>query len=96
MPGGKTRAPGGKTRLMNRWKLYMGVSKNMGKPPQIIHFNRVFHYFHHPFWGTTIFGNTHIYLCSMKESCIIIVDLYIIYHNIISWNHYMARIIKII
>ena len=23
--------------------------------PQIIHVNRVFHYFHHPFWGTTIF-----------------------------------------
>ena len=22
--------------------------------------NRVFHYFHHPFWGTPIFGNTHI------------------------------------
>ena len=22
----------------------------------------VFHYFHHPFWGTTIFGNTHIWL----------------------------------
>ncbi len=31
-----------------------------GKNLQIIHFNRVFHYFHHPFWGTTIFGNTHI------------------------------------
>ena len=28
--------------------------------PQIIHFNRVFHYFHHPFWGTSIFGNTHM------------------------------------
>ena len=27
--------------------------------PQIIHFNRVFHYFHHPFWGTPIFGNIH-------------------------------------
>ena len=27
--------------------------------PQIIHFNRVFHYFHHPFWGTTIFGKIH-------------------------------------
>ena len=27
---------------------------------QIIDFNRVFHYFHHPFWDTTIFGNTHI------------------------------------
>ena len=26
--------------------------------PQIIHFNSVFHDFHHPFWGTTIFGNT--------------------------------------
>ena len=22
--------------------------------------NRVFHYFHHPFWGTTIFGNTYL------------------------------------
>ena len=28
--------------------------------PQIIHFNRVFHYFHHPFWGTTILGNIHL------------------------------------
>ena len=28
--------------------------------PQIIHFNRVFHYFHHPFRGTPIFGNTPI------------------------------------
>ena len=23
-------------------------------------FNRIFHYFHHPFWGTIIFGNTHV------------------------------------
>ena len=30
--------------------------------PQITHFNRVFHYFHHPFWGTTIQGNTHLTL----------------------------------
>ena len=28
----------------------MGVSKNRVFP-QIINFNRVFHYFHHPFWG---------------------------------------------
>ena len=35
--------------------------KNSGFSPQIIHFNRVFHYFHHPFWGPTpIFGNTHV------------------------------------
>ena len=42
---------------------HMGVSKNSGKTPQIIPFvHRVFHYFHHPFWGvnTPIFGNTHI------------------------------------
>ena len=40
-----------------------GVSKNSGFSPQIIHFfNRVCPYFHHPFWGTLIFGNTHIFL----------------------------------
>ena len=32
--------------------VYVGVSKNRGYP-QIIHFNRVFHYFHHPFWGVS-------------------------------------------
>ena len=32
--------------------VHMGVSKNWGvKPPQIMNSNRVFHYFHHPFWG---------------------------------------------
>ena len=36
----------------------LGVSKNRGFSPQIIHFNRVFHDFHHPFWDTLIFGNT--------------------------------------
>ena len=30
---------------------YMDVSENSGFSPQIIHFNRVFHDFHHPFWG---------------------------------------------
>ena len=38
----------------------MGVSKNNGTPKSSILYNRVFHYFHHPFWGTPIFGNTHI------------------------------------
>ena len=28
--------------------------------PQIMNFNRGFHYFYHPFWGTPIFGNTHM------------------------------------
>ena len=38
----------------------MCVSKNSGFSPQIINSNRVFHYFHHPFWGTHIFGNIQI------------------------------------
>ncbi len=38
---------------------YTGVSKNNGSPKSS-HFNRVFHYFHHPFWGTSILGNIHI------------------------------------
>ena len=37
----------------------MGVSKNRGGAKSW-NFNRVFHYFHHPFWGTPIFGNTHM------------------------------------
>ena len=28
-----------------------GCFQKYGKTPQIIHFNMVFHYFHHPFWG---------------------------------------------
>ena len=41
---------------------HLGASKNRGgcKTLQIIHFNKVFHDFHHPFWDTTIFGNTHL------------------------------------
>ena len=35
----------------------MDVSENSGFSPQIIHFNRIFHHFHHPFWDTPIFGN---------------------------------------
>ena len=44
------------TRWLNK---DMGVSKNNGIPKSS-HFNRVFHYFHHPFWDTPIFGNTHM------------------------------------
>ena len=36
------------------WCFNMGVSKNMVfYPPKSSHFNRVFHYFHHPFWGVS-------------------------------------------
>ena len=42
---------------------YMAVSENSGFSPQIIHFNRVFHDFHHPFWGVfpLFFGVPPIY-----------------------------------
>ena len=33
----------------------MDVSENGGFSPQIIHFNSVFHYFHHPFFGYPYF-----------------------------------------
>ena len=37
---------------------YMGVSLNGGFPPKSSHLNRVFHCFHHPYWGfPPIFGN---------------------------------------
>ena len=41
----------------------------MGFSPQIIHFNKVFHYFHHPFWGPTpIFGNALICFKTVNAS----------------------------
>ena len=38
----------------------MGVSKNNGTPKSSILIGVSI--INHPFWGTTIFGNTHIYL----------------------------------
>ena len=37
-----------------------GCFQKLGVPPNHPSNNRGFHYFHHPFWGTPIFGNTHI------------------------------------
>jgi len=39
-----------------------------GFPPNHPLKNRVFHYFHHPFWGTPIFGNTHMVLVPGSHS----------------------------
>ena len=38
---------------------YMGVSENSGTPKSS-HWNRMFHYKNHPFWGIPIVSNTHI------------------------------------
>ena len=42
--------------VMLQFSLFGYWTKNSGKTSQIIYFNRVFHYFHHPFWGTMIGG----------------------------------------
>ena len=51
------------SQLLRRWpkldKRYMGVSKNSGTPKSSILIG--FSIINHPFWGTLIFGNTHIY-----------------------------------
>ena len=39
-------------------RLYMGVSKNRGTPKSSILIG--FSIINHPFWGTPIFGNTHM------------------------------------
>ena len=49
--------PQGEHSNMDHGTQIMDVSKNSGFSPQIIHSSRVFHDFHHPFWGvyTSIF-----------------------------------------
>ena len=46
---------------------HMGVSENSGTP-KIIHFNRVFHYFHHPFWGKAPYFRKHPYISTTTWS----------------------------
>ena len=38
----------------------MDVNPKIVVPPNNPFVHRVFHYFHHPFWGIPIFGNIHI------------------------------------
>ena len=60
----KLHGAGAHKHLAGQWVIVvscfneMGVSKNRGTPNHPLK-NRVFDYFHHPFWGTSIFGNTH-------------------------------------
>ena len=44
--------------ILNSYKFIWVLPKIM-VPPNHPMFNRVFHYFHHPFWDTPIFGNHH-------------------------------------
>ena len=44
---------------------YMGVSKNRGTPKSSILIG--FSIINHPFWGTTIYGNTHIVISHYKN-----------------------------
>ena len=42
------------SKVPQKWHHFFGkkwMFPKMGFSPQIIHFNKGFHYFHHPFWG---------------------------------------------
>ena len=69
---------------------YMDVSENSGFSPQIIHFNRVFHYFHHPFWGPTIFAKTHIHDFFLK-----VLSLHILHYHQFPVAHVTLKFSKI-
>ena len=56
-----------KTHLFPSTKqVYMGVSKSSGTPKSSILIG--FSIINHPFWGTTIFGNTHINVASHMQN----------------------------
>ncbi len=62
------RLAGQTERGLKGWFFYpvshLGVSKIM-VPPNHPFVHRVFHYFHHPFWGTPIFGLTPIHFLAI-------------------------------
>ncbi len=45
--------------VVREWTYHMGVSENRGGPPKSSIFIG-FSIINHPFWGTPIFGNTHM------------------------------------
>ena len=73
---------GGKKKWDSGWCKW--VFPKIGVPPQIIHFNRVFPYFHHPFWGAEspyFWFNTQMrwyaseYHCDQLIACFLWTDL---------------------
>ena len=66
----------------------MGVSKNRGTPKSSILIG--FSIVNHPFWGTPIFGNTHIYIYIFLPTCktIKINQMQVnLYHTWILWSY---------
>jgi len=53
-----TRVPGRK-KVVQRFQFHLGVSKNNGTPKSSILIG--FSIINHPFWGTPIFGNIHLF-----------------------------------
>ena len=75
---------------------YMGVSKNRGKTTQNIHlFIGGFRSFPHPFWGTSIFGNTHlawfVHLIKTRNGPLSSKSLIITNHMQIIYPHHPMR-----
>ena len=83
-----------------RRKVNMDVSENSGFSFQIIYFKRVFHYFHHPFWGVSLFLETPIWrndinmqqiLQILRCSTILYVHLYTFIHNIYIYKYFNSH-----
>ena len=62
-----------------KWKKHLGISKNMGTPKSsiLIGFSTI----NHPFSGTPIFGNTHIFIFKRCRATSFVA------HSISNWNH---------
>ena len=75
------------------YRHYVGVSKNSGKTPKssiLIGFSII----NHPFWGTPIFGNTHVYF---QIKCFVLLTPGMnqieehIFKHIFKWNRQILR-----
>ena len=82
----KTRHMGVAPSILSSWYIW-GLPKIVDFPPKssiLNHFNRVFHYFHHPFWGTSV----------AKTTCpdTYLTDLRLKMFGFKHWQYYMTEI----
>ena len=62
--------------ITNVWYIWVSTQK-IWENPQIIHLFIGFPIINHPFWGTPIFGNTHLYLYNLPQKSTIHVGVHI-------------------
>ena len=74
---------------------YMGVSKNNGTPKSSILIG--FSIINHPFWGTPIFGNIHIYIqlrcinnIKTKHTVTVYKHMFLSFNRLVWWLRFVA------